>query len=178
MRQLTRSQSRVLYYDTLARDYTDGIICYDLETLKTFWAKVYQRPFRIVFRSPDPQVDFPEVCKLVTACSDLWFVIEECDLYFRGGDTCPEFKNIIQRGRHDRIELVTVTQRPKGFGRLLTSQVEEFYVFRCTEPVDLDYYRDRLGAEIAEQLPNLEQYHYLHYNEKTRETQVIKDPWA
>jgi hypothetical protein len=174
-RNLVAGRDRVLFYDTLCHDYHDGVVCDSLGELRAFWLKVYRGSFRIIYRPVDPEGDFAAVCKLVYAAGDMAFVVEEVDIFFRGGVTCPEFRHIIQRGRHEGIELVGVTQRPRGFGRLFTSQAERFYVFRATEPVDLDYFRDRLGEKVAAVLPELEQYHYVRYIESEQRYTVEKD---
>jgi len=174
-RNEVRGHDRVLFYDTLGHDYTDGVVLESLPELKDFWLRVYRGSFRIVYRPVDPQEDFAEVCGLVYAAGDMAFVVEEVDMFFRGDVTCSEFRHIIQRGRHQEIELIGVTQRPKGFGRLLTSQVETFYMFKTSEPVDLDYFRERVGQEVADILPTLEQYHYVKYADSSGEHTIAKD---
>ena len=44
-RNLTKDQNRVLYYDTLGRDYDDGVLCESLAELKDYWLKVYQQSY-------------------------------------------------------------------------------------------------------------------------------------
>jgi len=172
---LVADESRVLFYDTLCHDYTDGVIVDSLEELKAFWRKVYRGSFRIIYRPTDPQGDFPEICRLVYEAGDIYFVVEEVDMFFKGDTTSPEFRQIIQRGRHARVSLVGVTQRPKGFGRLLTSQVHDFYVFRVTEPVDADYFRERLSQDAAGKLAGLGQYQYLHYIDRDASYEIKTD---
>ncbi|HLD34400.1 MAG TPA: hypothetical protein VJB62_00905, partial [Patescibacteria group bacterium] len=105
----------------------------------------------------------PQICKLVGACGDMSYVVEELDLFFSGGKPCPEFNNLIFRGRHWNIELIGVTQRPRGFGRGITAMAKEFYVFSTREPDDVKYFTDRLGVGVGEEIQKLEQYHYLEY---------------
>jgi len=174
-RNCVRGHDRVLFYDTLGHDYTDGVICESLDQLKEFWLKVYRGPFRIIYRPIDPEGDFAEVCGLVYAAGDMAFVVEEVDMFFRGDVPCAEFRHIIQRGRHENIELIGVTQRPKGFGRLFTSQVETFYIFKATEPVDIEYFRDRCGQQVADLLPTLEPFHYVRYSDSAGSCEIAKD---
>lgn len=168
----------MLFYDTLGRDYRDGVICETMEELKAFWRRVYRGPFRIVYRPADPEGDFPEVCRLVNAAGSMAFVVEETDLYFKSGVACPEFRNLIQRGRHAGVEMFCITQRPRGFGRLLTSQTDVFYLFSTREPDDLKYFADRCGADVADALPGLpkfECYRYADY-EDTNHADRHADP--
>jgi len=165
VRELTKHLPRILYYDTLGRDYRDGVVCETLAELKVFWLKVYRGNFRIVYRPADPQADVAAVCRLVRAAGDMMFVVEETDLYFKQGDACPEFKMLIQRGRHAGVDMICVTQRPKGFGRLLTSQTDDFHLFATREPDDLAYFRARCGDAVAERLPNLGLYESYYYND-------------
>lgn len=170
VRELTDGTARALFYDTLGRDYSDGVVCESLDELKAFWLKVYRGRFRIVYRPADPVEDFPEVCKLAWAATNMTLVVEETDLYFKQGTTCPEFRNLIQRGRHAGVDMICVTQRPKGFGRLLTSQTDAFFLFATREPDDLAYFRARCGDAIAERLPNLGLYETIAYNDYDAES--------
>jgi len=167
VRELTRTFRRVLYYDTLGRDYSDGVICETLTELKAFWRRCYQGAYRLVYRPADPEGDFPAVCELVFAAGEMAYVVEEADLFFQQGSTCPEFRNLIQRGRHAGVEMYCVTQRPKGFGRLLTSQTEKFYLFSTREPDDLRYFRDRCGDAVAARLPDLPKFQCIEYDDYT-----------
>jgi len=164
-REQAKQVNRVLCYDTLGRDYDDGVVCETLEELKAFWLKVYRGRFRIVYRPADPEADFPAVCALVNAAGNMTFVVEETDLYFKQGTACPEFRNLIQRGRHAGVDMICITQRPKGFGRLLTSQTDDFYLFATREPDDLAYFRARCGDDVAAKLPLLGLYENFYYND-------------
>lgn len=163
VKQIVKDHDRVLFFDTLCHDYTQGVILNSIDELKKFWRKCYTGNFRLIFRTIDHAIDFPEVCKLVTACKNMTFVIEEADLYFNGGSCCRELNDIIFRGRHYGINLIAVTQRPFGIGRGLTSQTKAFYIFRSNEPVDIKYFRDRCGSEIANQITKLGQYEYIEF---------------
>ena len=167
----------MLYLDTLCKDYTNGVIVETLDELRTFWLSCYRSNFRIIYRPTEkPQTIFPAVCDLVFLAKDMTFVVEECDTFFSGRETCDEFENVIRRGRKEGIELICVTQRPVGFGRMLTSQIDDFYIFRAKEPPDLRYFRDRLGVEVADQLPDLPRYHYLYTDDTTdKPVEVCKD---
>ena len=163
VKKLVAEHKRVLFFDTLCHDYNQGVIINSFDQLKKFWRKCFTGNFRIVFRTIDHDEDFPRVCRLVAACKNMSFVVEEADLYFNGGTCCREFKRIIFQGRHYGINLYAVTQRPYGIGRGLTSQTKAFYIFRTNEPNDLKYFRDRCGSKVEADIQKLEQYQYVEY---------------
>jgi hypothetical protein len=174
VKKLVADRDRVLFYDTLGHDYKDGVVLYRLDDLKEFWRKVHRQRFRIIFRSIDHDEDFPRVCRLVAACKNMSFVVEEMDLFFSGGKCCRELNNLIFRGRHYGIELIAVTQRPYGIGRGFTSQTNEFYIFRSDEPCDLKYFRERCGEQVAGEIQKLDRYYYVECKDYGERTCTIK----
>lgn len=172
-RSLIHNQNRYLTYDTLG-EYSDGVTICDLDTLRRFWLKVYQRNFRIVYQPLDPDVEFDAVCELVWECQDMTFLVEEIDQYCQQHRMSPEMKNIVQRGRHRNIELIGVTQRPANIDRLLTSQTKEMYILSMTEPRDIAYFKDAIGGDVEEKIAALEQYQYVHWQENEEELNVGK----
>jgi len=172
-RSLIHNQNRYVIYDTLG-EYTAGVTICDLDTLKRFWLKVYQRNFRIVYQPLDPDAEFDAVCELVWECQDMTFLVEEIDQYCQLHRMSPEMKNIVQRGRHRHIELIGVTQRPANIDRLLTSQTKEMYILSMTEPRDIAYFKDAINGNIEEKIEALEQYQYVHWQENEEELKIGK----
>lgn len=172
-KSLIRYQNRYLIYDTLG-EYTDGVTISDLDTLRRFWLKVYQRNFRIVYQPLDPDAEFDAVCELVWECQDMTFLVEEIDQYCQLHRMSPEMKNIVQRGRHRHIELIGVTQRPANIDRLLTSQTKEMYILSMTEPRDIAYFKDAIGGNIEEKIVALDQYQYVRWQENEEELEIGK----
>lgn len=162
-RNLTKDLDRVLFYDTQGFEYSDGVIVESLSELKKLWGKCYKRKFRIIYRGFDHETDFPAICKMVSACGNMTFVIEELNAFFNGGKSCLELKELIYRGRAKGIDCIGISQRPYEIGRGFTSQTKEFYIFHSNEPVDVKYFKDILGQEIADLIPTLEQYQYIFY---------------
>ena len=176
-KNLVRDVSRVLFYDTLGHDYTDGVVCYDTAELKRFWRSVYRGRFRIVYRPMNPQDDFAEVCRMVFACGSMSLVVEEVDLFFRMGRCDEAFTMVITRGRHAEIELIAVTQAPKGFGSLLRSQAHEWCIFSTLEPDHVDYFKHRCPGVRPDLFGSLPKYHYVHYTDGADTYEVcIDDP--
>jgi hypothetical protein len=164
---LVRDLPRVLYYDTLGHDYSDGVVFDDAADLVKFWRGVYRDRFRLVYRPADPQRDFPLICDLVYECGSMGFVAEEADLFCRNGRVRDEaFQRLIGKGRHRDIDLVCVTQAPKRIADFLRSQAHDWYIFMVKEPPHVEYLRDRCsGLVTAEQIMGLPRYHYLHYSD-------------
>lgn len=167
VRRLIEDVRRFLVVDTLGCDYTDGIIFHSLRELKEFWLKVYAGDFRIIYRPEGDESeiieDIAEICSLCAACENMTLVVEELNIIFDSNRPPNEFNRMIFSGRKPGIELIGVAQRPYGFGRKLTSQAKEFYVFCNREPDDVTFFKKYLGKEASEAIRNLEQYHYLKW---------------
>lgn len=172
---LTGGKPRVLCFDTLGHDYKDGVIVESLDELRAFWRRCYRGRFRIVYRPLDPFSEFPEVCRLVYACGNLSFVVEEVDLFFRVGRCDPAFTQIISRGRHAGVELVAVTPAPKGFGSLLRSQAHEWYIFATREPDHVAYFGARCPGVPPHVFASLGEYQYVHYVDGATNYTICKD---
>lgn len=172
---LTGGKPRVLFFDTLGHDYADGVIVETLAELRAFWRRCYRRRFRIVYRPLDPEAEFADVCRLVYACGNLTFVVEEVDLFFRAGRCEDAFTQIITRGRHADVELIAVTQAPKGFGSLLRSQAHEWYIFATREPDHIDYFKHRCPGVPPEVYATMERFCYVHYVDGSTTYNLCRD---
>lgn len=181
VRNLIKPINRFLVVDTLCKDYTDGVIFHSLNDLKKFWRKVYSGDFRLIYRPPgdDDQIieDIAEICTLCLKCKNLTLVVEELNIIFDKQRPPTEFNKMVFGGRDPGIELIGVAQRPVGFGRKLTSQAQEFYVFCNREPDDVKYFKSNLGSEAAEAIRSLEKYQYLKwvYADGARKWEICKD---
>ncbi len=169
-----QDKKRLLIYDTIG-EYSEGVIVSGLDQLRDFWRKVYRGNFRIIYQPADPEGDFDSVCRQVALCEDLTFVIEELDRFARPLAMSREFKEIVQRGRHHRIELIGVTQRPHGIDKLLTSQSKQMLIFNTTEPRDIDYFKDVVGYEVVKKIADLQQYQYVVWKDGTEELEIKKE---
>lgn len=173
-KELLQQHSRYIVFDTLG-EYTEGVIVQDLEELKALWGKVYRRPFRIIYQPLDPDSEFPIVATYVLRCGNVEFLIEECDRYTMPKGICLPFKEIIQRGRHNNIALIGVTQRPRGIDHLLTSQAKKMCIFNTNEPGDIDYFKGIIGDAVAAKVEALKQYEYVEWLDGRDELLVKKE---
>jgi len=172
---LTRHTERVIYFDTQGKDYTDGVMFYNLDELSRFWLKVYRGKFRLIYRPLDPMAEFEEICKLAFTCGNLTIVTEElpslCGSQFIGA----EFRKVIFRGRMQDIHFIGLMQRPIGIHRDITSQATEIFIFNIDEPGDVKYFTSRIGQNIEERIRALEKYQYLHWIDGAEQIEVGKD---
>jgi hypothetical protein len=156
---LPKYQRRIIY-DTQS-EYNDGIIFEDFDKLKSFWAGLYDKQFKIIYR-PIRHDRFLELCNLVYLCGNMAFVIEELDLTAGTFDNDLEFLSLIKRGRHRNVEIIGISQRPFGINRNITSQAKEIYSFAQLEPRDIEYLRYYLGNS-AELIRNLKNFHFYYW---------------
>lgn len=181
VRQLIKEVPRLFVVDTLCKDYSDGVTFHSLAELKKFWLKVYSENFRLIYRPPgdDSETieDIAEICTLCMACGNLTLVVEELNIIFDDKRPPIEFNKMVFGGRDPGVELIGVAQRPVGFGRKLTSQAKEIYVFYNREPDDVRYFKNNLGSDAANAIRNLELYQYLKwvYADGVQNWEICKD---
>jgi len=171
---LIADRDRVIIFDTLGHDYTDGVVFYDLAALKTFWATVYRGSFRLIYRPLQEQPEFEEICELAYKCGDLTLVAEELDIFAQPQRMTLAFQQMIKRGRHKDIRFIGITQRPFGIDRTITSQANHIFIFKTDEPRDVKYLCELLGDDIKEMLEGLEPYEYIECSD-TGERRIGKD---
>lgn len=182
IRKVIKPINRLVIFDTLCKDYTDGVTFHSMPELRNFWLKIYQGDFRMIYRPPvddENQIieDIAEICDLCLKTKNLTLVVEELNIIFDKQRPPREFNKMIFGGRDPGVELISAAQRPIGFGRKITSQAQEFCVFVNTEPDDLKYFKEYLGTEAAQAIRNLEKYQYVKwvYGDGSRKWEICKD---
>ena len=170
---LCKNKQRLLIVDTTGHDYGNEDFCkachieYDavIENLKDIAEYVSRDKFRIVVRCPGSEMsvlnvfqhDAEKKSSLVTDCT---IVLEEIHRFMDAQNIEPEIANIVTLGRHSRLNLVGVSQIPRGQTNLLfRSQVDIFISFRQTEQSAIKFFSD-FDYEKAEKLRNLERGEY------------------
>lgn len=171
--KLIANEQRLLIFDTLS-EYTGGVVFEDYDQFAGFWRLIYQHPYRLIYRPLKPDEEIEQIADLVYTIGNVTFLVEEIDCYCSSYQISESFAHIIQRGRHNNITLIGVTQRPYGIHRLLTSQAKEIYIFSTNEPRDREYLRTLLGQEIEPMLDRLEQYQYLHWKDGEANVEIGK----
>lgn len=162
---LVAGRDRVVFYDTLGEDFSNGVIFDDRRELGRFWQSVCRGPFRIVYRPEDPHADFAAFCEQVYEVGDMAFVVDECDSFCRNGKCVDrEFTKLIGKGRHHDVDLICCTQAPKMIADFLRSQTRQWFIFSIEENAHVKYLVERFGGRITEtDIRHLLQYEYLHY---------------
>ena len=158
---------RVLYFDTLCEDYSEGVVFDDRRELGTFWERVSTGSFRIIYRPDDPNADIGRFCDQVYAVGDMAFVVDEADTFCRQGKCIDrEFTHLIGKGRHRDINLICMTQAPKQLADFLRSQAHEWFCFMLKEPAHVQYMVARFGGLVtADDILGLNRFEYLHYRD-------------
>jgi hypothetical protein len=174
-RHLVRRERRVLYYDTVGHDFTEGVIFDSLTDMRGFWRQHYRGRFHLVYRPTDPVGEIAAVSDLALACEDMVLVVEEVDLLFASAKCCPEFRNVICRGRHYGLSLVAVTQAPMGFGPLLRSQAHNWCIFATREPDHIDYFKKRCPGVDPQDIASLPKWSYIAYTDGDDSYWICRD---
>ena len=161
---LLRDESRVFVYDTMG-EYNNGVVFYSMQRLAEYWEHVKAKPFRIIYRPMDPAGEFPAICELVWLCGNVCFMVEEVHTFCQPHCIPSQFLAILTRGRHQRIKLLAVTQRPRGIDHTLTAMTKEAFIFQTREPDDRKYLENWLGNGIGEKFDTLQQFEYIHWQD-------------
>lgn len=173
---LIADRKRLLIFDTLGHDYSDGVIFYDIEKLKEYWLKVYRGDFRLIYRPLNELPEFDEICRLAYQCGNLTLVAEELDIFAQPQKIELGFRQILKRGRHNDIRFIGITQRPYGIDRTITSQATAIYIFRVDEPRDIKYLCERVSEKVDAGLAMLKEYEYMECTDRSDELVIKKDP--
>jgi hypothetical protein len=164
IRELIKDKKRLIVYDTLGEYTEGGAVVYDYATLCQALTKLHDKTFRIIFQPLNPCREFSAVCDIIYSIGNICFAVEEIDTFLclNASGLDDNFLNIVQRGRHNDIELIGVTQRPFTIPAILRSQCKALYTFRQFEQRDIDWIKGMIGAE-AEKVRDLKNFEYLHY---------------
>jgi hypothetical protein len=135
-------------------------------------------PFRILYQpivlppaldqpAPGLAEHFAAVTQLVIACGRMIYAVDEIDRFTTAQYMPAGLDYLVNQGRHVQVSLMCTSRRPAQIPRELTSQAHRFFVFRMTEPADLDYLQKYIGAAATETVRNLADYACLEWEEST-----------
>lgn len=161
VKSLSRNSSRVLIYDPL-EEY-DAEKFYSVQSLGDALKDVTPRTrFRFSFvPTAGKEEDGDFLAAYARAVGDCTVVYEEIDLLCSPHYLPDNLSDSIRRGRHYNVSLIAVSRSPAEVSRLLTSQAHQFYIFRFSEPRQIDYFRARFGDETAEKILLLNEHRYI-----------------
>lgn len=121
-----------ILFDDLGK-MIDHIQAYDTFKVRTF--------------NPD---DFDDLCKIAYAAGRCTLVIEEAEGVMPASSQRPpnSFRDIVYRGRHERVSVVLIAQRPSSVHISARSQWNRIVTFRQTEPADVQWLESVCGYDI------------------------------
>lgn len=98
---------------------------------------------------------------------DVTLVVDEIDLWMSHSNCDDSLLRIVRYGRHQRINLIAISQRPANVYRDLTAQSDFLVMFNSSENRDREYLSQRIGRENADRLRSLERFTFLVYDSRT-----------
>lgn len=105
---------------------------------------------------------FEEFLELVNKMKKITLVIDEVDMFADARlKRDSELYKLIHYGRHHEIDIITTSRRPANIPRDLTSQTDEFYFSRLTEPNDKKYIKDLYGNSYVDIVKSLPKFEFL-----------------
>lgn len=178
-RELVAEEPRVLAYDPFGehaavRVTLDQAVEYfteleESDNLGAFRVSVY--PYQ-----GDERVGFAALAWAVARrCESMVLVLEEADEILPATGAPGEARRLVSQGRHVNMAIVGTSRRPAEVARLLTSNADEYFIFRTQEPGDLTYLRSIIGADATARVAELPKFHYVYWTPEgweERETTV------
>jgi hypothetical protein len=101
-------------------------------------------------------------------------VVDESDLFNRGGQPDKTIKDMVMRGRHAALDQFYITQRPIGLTQQVMSQADFWWLFQMDLPSDLDFLKKIIPASVVDELPNLPIGTGIFYDRKVKEIKKIQ----
>lgn len=103
--------------------------------------------FKVRTYNPD---DFDDLCKIAYAAGNCTLVIEEAEGVMPASSQRPpnSFRDIVYRGRHERVSVVLIAQRPSSVHISARSQWNRIVTFRQTEPADVAWIESVCGYDV------------------------------
>lgn len=162
-----RNKSRVLIADAAFQEY--GAFDFTPPNGPGFDALVdyceKHRPRSQFFKiSYTPTLDeYGHMCELASMMGPVDFVIEECDR-FPDPRYCPEYAELIARGRHLGVSMCAISRHPYAIPIDLRREASRVFAFQLQEPRDIEWMRDLMG-DAAYELPKLERHEFIEWTE-------------
>lgn len=158
---LTANLPRVVFVDTLLKDYTRGTIFTNFAEFQAAMTRVHSTGnFRFIVRCPGFESLVFELFRFNNRLGraliqNAALVVEEVTTYCDSNYIAPAILSHLQYGRHAGNALIGVARGPFEINRHLTRQADLIVSFRQDEERDLEFFRKIAGTK-AEQLRTLE----------------------
>jgi len=164
MKQFLHSQ-RALAFDIRA-EYKK---CLQVSVRLQLIECVEGRPkFRVAFRPGKGKEQIAQdlnlFCRIAFAMRDVDVFLEEADYFCTAASSDPALDGLVRYGRDPQINIYYTTRRFQEVAKGLTSQTDEYVLFRIFEPRDLEQLAKRFGPEIEERVTSLVRFQYIKFS--------------
>jgi len=152
-KELIKGRERLIILDTLGEYQEEPIQLENLTTLKIYLSQKTPFRFRIAYKYEEEDIE--DIFSVLYKIEQYTLVLEEVDNY-SSANFCPvDLRKIIRYGRHKGINVIATSRRPASVNRLLSSQADDMYIYRFTEPRDITYIRELTNKETSEKVKSL-----------------------
>lgn len=111
----------------------------------------------------DSKFMFSLICDIVYDFADVTFVIEELG-YFMSATSFPaSFARLVMGSRHQRVNIIGVTQRATKIPRDLRSQADVIYTFQQIEPGDVKYISEFMDLKNVNRVRGLTNHNFIEW---------------
>ena len=154
-------------------DFGGGMVCTTYAQLRDYWARVYSlESFSIILR-PASETELDDMLNGIAPPFDgrpgpvtnTLVTIDEADMVSTPGKDHPALRRMVHYGRHQGLDLIVTARRARNLSTDIRSEADALVVFRCEEPRDVAYARERCGAELAEAVRVLPDRQYLVHSQ-------------
>jgi hypothetical protein len=159
--QLFKRSHRAICFDSCG-EYDYGLVTMD----RTSVCDLVEMPrFRVAFRpragEKELEEDFAFLSELAYAAGRCDFFVEEIDLFCTSSSAIKGLDLITRYGRHQEVNLYYSTRRTQEISKGLTSQTDEYKLFRVAEPRDVEELERRFGKENAARVVRLPDHQFI-----------------
>lgn len=166
LKRIARQADRAIIVDPNNKLGHLGVCVRSVAEFKGYWRRQFDERWRIVLQpskiDPDKRprdVLAPFVMLAFSVarggCPQFWVIVDEVDTFGSAGSPDNNLRAVVDRGRNFGISFAFAARRPACVDRTLTSQCSTVYLFQAQEKVDIVYFREVCGDEVASRLPNL-----------------------
>lgn len=111
----------------------------------------------------DAKFMFSLICDVVYDFADVTFLIEELG-YFMSATSFPaSFARLVMGSRHQRVNIIGVTQRATKIPRDLRSQADVIYTFQQVEPGDVKYISEFMEMRNVNRVRSLTNHNFIEW---------------
>lgn len=151
-------------------EYSQGLIFRDSKDFHLYLIQGKTNPCGVYILRPKYPEDSENFFKIAYAIGNLTLIIDEVDKYCSPHYISPEFRAIINYGRHSAINVIAAARRAARVNSDLLSQSDYLVSFRQTGKNDLDAFRkiyDGIDGVIT-----LNRYKYLIFGDGVNDLDI------